>query len=640
MDPVEVFSPPTNNAPIHLLIDGLIILFYFAAITWIGLTFGRKDSKLNEFALGGRSVPWWAVMASIIAAETSAATFLGAPQEGYNKQSFVYVQLIVGVILGRLLVSYLFIKPYYALRVYTVYDYVAIRFGPSSRTFISGLFLVMRTLASGTRLFIPSLVIVLAWQLFVQGKDVSVASQAAASNALLPYFFAIVGLTIVTALYAVSGGIKAVIWTEIVQASLMFGAALLSIVTLFYHISDHSFNFAIGFSNLLEAVPALANYQGYFVTGFESQFVNQWQETHNLSQMSFWEYTKLILASDYTLFSAIIGATAGNMAAFGTDQNMVQRMLTAENYKKSRLSLISAALMTLPIATAFSFIGILLFTFYSMNPDLRPPAEADVFGSYILGSMPPGVRGIVLAGVFATAMGSFSAALNSLATSATNDWYLPRYGRRHSEETHVFVARVFTVIFAILMIAVATAFAYAKIAYPNLRIIPVVIGIASFILGPMLGVFLLGMVTKNRGSDRGNIIAICIGLVTTITLSKIPFQVLEGVIPGITQSFEWIPRVSFTWFALVGALVVFVVGILFRTPELVQRQVELRMAEAASRDFDDRPLALRDEDGDLEGRHGEAADQERNENSVSLSSESLDLPNSLGPAEDKNQDRL
>src|SRR4029079_12424453 len=153
----------------------------------------------------------------------------------------------------------------------------------------------------------------------------------------------------------------------------------------------------------------------------------------------------------------------GNMAAFGTDQDMVQRMLTAETYKKSRRSLITAAVMDLPIASAFTFIGILLYVYYQQDPTYKPTANADVFGSYILNVMPIGVRGMVLAGVFATAMGSLSAALNALATSLTKDWYIPYCAKERSEQHHVAAARLFTAVFAVLMIGIAGAFAYAKV---------------------------------------------------------------------------------------------------------------------------------------------------------------------------------
>src|SRR5213079_704029 len=152
-------------------------------------------------------------------------------------------------------------------------------------------------------------------------------------------------------------------------------------------------------------------------------------------------------------------------------------------HQKARRSLITAAFLDLPIASAFVFIGILLFAYYQKDPTYQPKAAADVFGSYILNVMPVGVRGLVLAGVFATAMGSFSAALNALATSATNDWYIARV-RDRSNAHYVNVVRVFTVIFAMLMILIAGAFAYVKVTDPTVWIIPVVLGIASFVLGP------------------------------------------------------------------------------------------------------------------------------------------------------------
>lgn len=565
-----------------LLVDGAIILIYFVAITAIGLYMGRREASLRDFALGGRSVPWWAVMASIIAAETSAATFLGAPGEGFDKRSLAYVQLVFGLILGRFIVGNVFLKPYYTYKVYTVYDYLGIRFGPRTRRYVSGLFLVMRTLASGTRLFVPSLVMVLAWRMFTGGQ---VQFSQSAVNTVGPYLVAIIVLTILTCLYTALGGIKAVIWTDVIQATLMFGGALVAIGTLLYHIG--------GLSALTAAVPQMTRPEGYFLTGFEPSRIAQWQATEHVSRMSFWQYLKLILGSDYTVFSALIGATLGNMAAFGTDQDMVQRMLTAETYKKARRSLITAAFMDLPIAAAFTFIGILLYVFYLKDPTYKPAANSDVFGAYILHVMPVGIRGLVLAGLFATAMGSLSAALNALATSATNDWYIPHF-RGRTEEHYVAAARVFTTVFAVLMIAIAGAFAYAKVKDPTVRIIPVVLGIANFILGPMLGVFMIGMFTRKRGSDTGNVVAVTAGLVATIMLGNLYVDAANLFRPNGVPAFTapiWMPKVSFTWFAMIGALVVFGVGILFPTPMAVLEEADRRAQQAEH--GDDVPLDLR-----------------------------------------------
>src|SRR5437764_13467949 len=189
-----------------VLIDGAIIVVYFVAITGIGLYMDRRERSLHDFALGGRRVPWWAVMASIIAAETSAATFLGAPGEGYDKRSLAYVQLVFGLIIGRFIVGNAFLKPYYAYKVYTVYDYLAVRFGKATKNYVSALFLVMRTLASGTRLFVPALVMVLAWRLLTSGADGGIKFSQQAVTSVTPYMVAIIALTIATCIYTAIGG--------------------------------------------------------------------------------------------------------------------------------------------------------------------------------------------------------------------------------------------------------------------------------------------------------------------------------------------------------------------------------------------------------------------------------------------------
>jgi solute:Na+ symporter, SSS family len=311
---------------------------------------------------------------------------------------------------------------------------------------------------------------------------------------------------------------------------------------------------------------------------------------------SAWEWVRLILGSEFTFFSATIGAIMGNMAAFGTDQDMVQRLLTAETYQKSRRSLITAAIMDLPIASAFAFIGVLLYVYYQLDPTYMPKANKDVFGSYILNVMPVGIRGLVLAGVFATAMGSLSAALNALATSAVNDWYIPYAAKHKSEAHHVAAARIFTTAFAFLMILIATAFAYVTIVNPDVRIIPVVIGVAGLFLGPMLGVFLIGMLTKSRGSDAGNILAITVALVSMIFLSgqHIDFMNLVSGAPSSRPLYklpEWMPVIKWTWFAMFGALITLAIGLLFATPRHMVESAR-RKREGSHMD-EDIPLALR-----------------------------------------------
>lgn len=548
-----------------LLIDGLIIVFYFALITGLGIYVGRrKKAGLEDYALGGRQLPWWAIMASIISAETSAATFIGTPAEGFDNRGLIYVQLAFGIILARVIIAFLFLKPFYDYRVYTVYDFLAIRFGPLTRNYASALFLLMRTLASGVRLFIPSLVMVLAWKLFVLGEPVRYGTL----ESWQPYVWAIAILTAITCVYTAVGGIKAVIWTDVIQATVMFSSALVAIGAILWDLGDGSI--AAGFRTLAHYVPEMTTTRGYFLTGLENVTPGMsWREIlHNLFE------------TKYTLPSALIGYTIFCLGAYGTDQDMAQRMLTAKDYKRSRRSVIAAGLMDVPIFAAFAFIGVLLIAFYARHPELQPAKKNDVFGAYILVVMPPVIRGFVLAGVFATAMGSLAAALNALATSLTNDWYMPYVAPNRQPRHYVTAARVATALFALLMIAIATGFAYLNVKNPNMTIIPVALGVAGYILGPMLGVFLLGMLTRSRGSDHGNMLGVTCGLLTVLFASGLGVDAINAIVgEGTVAMPSWMPRIQFTWYVLVGAAVTFLIGALFRTPDGVLTTAARKRAE-------------------------------------------------------------
>ncbi len=567
-----------------LLTDGVIILIYFATITAIGIYMGRRERSLHDYALGGRQMPWWAVMASIIAAETSAATFLTVPSEGYKERGIVYAQLALGLILGRVLVGYLFLRPYYEYRVYTVYDFLAVRFGQRSKNYVSILFLIFRTLAMGVRVYVPALVMVLAWRMIVRGETVR---EMSAGDAWQPYAVAITVLVAVTCLYTLIGGIKAVIWTDLIQATLMFTSALVAIGSLLYHLGEG--NIMRGFGVLGQHVPEMKSLQGYIRFGWENI------PAHLPTSEKILALCKEVLAAPYTIIAALIPTCMANMAAFGTDQDMVQRMLTAKDYKRSRQSLVTAALMDVPIFIAFSFIGVLLVAFYNLNPDLRPAKPNDVFGVYIMNVMPVVVRGFVLAGLFATAMGSLSAALNALATSITNDWYLPYFGRSRSESHHILVARIFTGVFALLMIAIASVTAYLNVVNPEQRLIPIALGVAGLFAGPMLGVFLVGMLSRRRGSDKGNVIALTVGLVSVFLITRQHEDILKAFAPSLLPALSlpaWWPKIAFTWYAMLGALITFAIAWLFPTPEPVVVAAEQRLREAQEKG--DIPLALRD----------------------------------------------
>ena len=521
-----------------LLVDGLVVFLYFAVIIAIGLYKGRGSKDLESFAVGNRNIPWWAVLASILAAEISAATFLGAPGEGYEKRNFTYAQLALGTILARVVIAYIFIKPYYDFRVVSIYEYLLLRFGTRTKNTASAVFLITRALASGTRLYVAAIVFVMGYEM-VSGETLNIWQQ------VWIYIAALSAITALTAVYTALGGIKAVVWTDVIQACIMFG----------------SLGFAIW--SLLRAIPG--GWQG--ATAALNQ-PHDWQFFSSGVEASrtFGENVRSILGSEYTIWAALIGSTFTTLATHGTDQDMVQRMLTAPDIRRSRRSLILSGLADIPIVLTFLTIGLLLWVYYQVHPDpTLPKTSNETFCHFILYQMPVGLRGLLIAGIFATAMGSLSTAINALATSFTRDWYEPYINPQSTAEQSLRAVRWATVWFSILMIIVASTTSYLVIVHPKVRIIPIVLGIFGYTYGSLLGVFLCGMFTKRRGNDLGNIIAMIIGFIVVAILSGLPNNI-AGLFGGklYTQP-SWLPVMEFPWWICFGTIVTFSLAILFRS---------------------------------------------------------------------------
>jgi SSS family transporter len=509
-----------------------IIILYFVTIISLGLYMGRREESMEDFALGGRKIPWWAVLASIIAAETSAATFLGLPAEGYRLQNILYVQLMLGTILARVIIAFLFLKPFYHYQVYTVYEFLQKRFGEATRIAGSVIFLITRVLASGVRVYIGAVVLVIAWKFLTPDQSGPTLEQ---------YIVAITIMTLLTTIYTMIGGIKAVIWTDLIQASIMFGGALFSLYIIVHLIPG-------GWEGIKAGTDNFANFK-VFDAGLHGE-------------RTLYDAMLSIFRQEYTIWAALIGYVFLVMSTHGTDQDMVQRMLTATDYKRSRLSLILSGVADVPIALAFVTIGIFLYAYFQRVPDANlPESPNEIFAYFIINKMPVGLRGLIIAGVFATAMGSLSAALNALATSFVKDFYTPYIRKTAGEKHYVFVARIFTFIFAILLILVAVLSAYSVLLNPELTIIPIALGIIGYTYGSLLGVFLIGMLTRTRGNDRGNLIAMFCGFLTVFILSGTANDVLGWL--GLSPL--PIPEVKFTWYIMFGCIVTFLVGVMFRT---------------------------------------------------------------------------
>src|SRR5271154_238846 len=206
--------------------DALAIGAYFTLVIGVGLASSRRrGDNMREFSVGSRQLPWWAVLASIVAAELSAATFLGAPAEGYHGRNFLYAQLAIGTVIARIIVAYLFIRPFYDNNVVSIYEFLQIRFGVATRNAASAVFLITRLLASGTRLYVAAVIVVVGYEM-IHG--------VAATNeqAVWIYAGAVVLVTALTTLYTAAGGIRAVVWTDVIQATVMGGSVIFAIVTL------------------------------------------------------------------------------------------------------------------------------------------------------------------------------------------------------------------------------------------------------------------------------------------------------------------------------------------------------------------------------------------------------------------------
>lgn len=508
-------------------LDILVILAYFGLILGIGLAQRAKSGSVEGFTLGDRQIPWWAVLASIIAAEISAATFLGAPGEGFENRNWTYVQLAIGTILARIFVSAVFIPLYYRHGVISIYEFLQTRFGPLSRKGASITFMITRVLAMGTRLYVSAIIVVLAFEL-------------AAGRAVQPmekfwlFTVALVLVSLLTAIYTSVGGIRAVIWTDFIQVGVLVAALGFAIVFLLGRI-DGGWQAVAGHIR----APVFAD----------------WGTPDGSFDLAY------VLTNEYTMWAAFIASTFVTMATHGIDQDTVQRMLTARNRRQSALATVLSGVVDVPIVSAFVFIGLLLSLYYQQHPDAGMPhgESREVFPYFILHVMPGGLRGLVAAGILATAMGSLSTALNALSTSFARDFVLPRMGADADEAAKMRVLRWSTAGFATAIVIVGVVTAWYVTWHPKVRIIPLVLGIMGYTFGSILGVFLVALFTKSRGSDRGNIAAMTAGFLAVVFFSVQEVQAAGGIAKPFIIAFPW--RIT------LGTLATMAVALCFRTRE-------------------------------------------------------------------------
>jgi len=474
-------------------LDLIIIFGYLIGITTFGVLFSGKQETTEDYFVGDRSVPWWAIAMSIVATETSTITFVSVPGIAFARGgNFQFLQLVFGYMVGRVVISLIFIPMYFRGDLQTVYQLLGERFGTRVTMLASGLFVIMRNVADGVRLLLTAYVLAAVYNSF-----------NARADANLIVVGSIIVLGVVMIIFTFYGGMEAVIWVEVVQLVIYIGGAIAAAIILLQNIDG-------GFSGAV----AVGEQFGKF---------------------SLFDFT-LDFTKTYTFWAGILGGCFLTMSTHGTDQYLVQRYLCTSKPSSASTALLSSGAVVLGQFIGFLFIGVLLFAFYAPYNAAEygqagvaatfPFAKGDqVFPNFITQHMPAGLSGLVVAAIFAAAL---SSSLNSIAATAVNDLYRP-FAKGRSDAHLVKVAGWLTVIVGIVQIVVAIAFMRSDESALGLAL-----SVASLINGPILGVFLVGTFIK-----RAREIHALIGMAASIVLM---LYILLGT------------RIAWTWYALIGSL--------------------------------------------------------------------------------------
>jgi SSS family transporter len=438
-------------------VDLALVAVYLIGITLFGLHFRSKDRSLKSYFLADRTIPWWAIALSIVAAETSTLTIISVPGLAYTGD-WGFLQIVLGYLLGRIVVCFLFLPRYFRGELLTAYEVIGQRFGPRLHKLTAFLFLFLRAAAEGVRVFAVSIVVGIA----IGTRDV----------------ISIAIICVLTLIYTLEGGMAAVIWTDVVQMGLYVAGTIVSVLLLGQRIP--------GGWHAIHTMGAAAG---------------------KLTILHF----ALNLSTTYTFWAGLLGGCFLTMASHGTDQLMVQRLLAAKDLRESRIALLSSGVVILVQFSLFLSIGTGLYYFSSGNTNVNPDR---VFPLFIVNEMPHGLAGLMVAAILAAAMSNLSAAVNSLSSSSMVDFYLA-WNPNANERQRARLSRVMTLFWAGLL------FVLALLSRGGGHVVEVGLSIASVAYGALLGVFLLGTLTTSA-SELGAMIGMVGGLAANILLWKQP----------------------------------------------------------------------------------------------------------------------
>jgi SSS family solute:Na+ symporter len=463
------------------IVDLVIIAVYLISITFFGLRFRKSQRSLRDYFLADRNIPWWAIALSIVGAETSTLTVIGTPGIAYAG-NFGFLQIIFGYLLGRIVVSFLFIPQYFRGEMFTAYQLIDRRFGKKLHRITAAVFLAIRAAAEGVRVWAVAIVI-----------SIALGTGGVASVAI------VMALTLI---YTFEGGMAAVIWTDVVQLAIYVGGTV------------------VGFITLLHLVPG------------------GWPAIHSIAagagKLQVFNFS-LNFHITYTFWAGLIGGMFLNTATHGTDQLMVQRLLVARNQRDSRTALLVSGVIILVQFTLFLLVGTALWVFYLKAPHGSFATNDYVFPTFIVEHMPHGISGLLIAAILAAAMSNLSAALNSLSSTTMIDFYLRRKPET-SDKKRLALSRTSTLIWGIVLFGLAIASRYGG------NVLEKGLTIASLAYGGLLGVFLLGLLTR-RAKQNGAIIGMLCGLALNVYI------------------WRW-THIAWTWYVTFGSITTFIVGYL------------------------------------------------------------------------------
>lgn len=508
------------------VIDYAVIVIYLIAVAALGIYAAGRQSSTSDYFMGGHDLPWWAVMFSVVATETSTLTFISIPAVAYGG-NLTFLQITLGYIVGRIIVSMLLLPAYVKGNQSTAYQFLAQRFGGSMRNAASTTFMVTRLLADGVRLFataIPLAIILRLGGAFTAWGDVEL------------YLLSIAVIAVITLIYTLIGGIKAVVWMDVMQMGIYIGGAAIAIAVIISQLPD-GLQTAISLANNADKLKILD-------FGFDLPF-------------------REFIAQPYTFFTALIGGAIFSIASHGTDQLIVQRLLTTRNLKNSQRALVWSGVVVAFQFALFLFIGLLLYAFYDTQSaaQLGLATTDEIFAKFIVEELPVGLSGLIVASLFAAAMSSLSSSLNSLASSTTLDLYKPYFGKANSEEKDLRISRIITIAWAVILTGSAFFFAWLQLQEGERpAVVELGLGIASYTYGGLLGAFLLGrLFSKPDTTDA--MIGFFIGLLSLLFMVEGPIQ---NLLPGEPLAIAW------PLYTAVGSAIVIIVGNLshaIRKPE-------------------------------------------------------------------------